>query len=64
MRLPSGSYHRIKTYADGRRERLTISPSGRILESAPMRRVGTTKTSKSLSKRRAQRARRRRMVGR
>lgn len=53
MPLPRGTYHRIKTYPSGRRERLAISPDGRILERTPYpSKVRKTKTGKRLAKRR------------
>lgn len=49
----NGTYTRIKTYADGRRVKLTIGPNGRILEAAPvLSRVDKTRTGKRLARRR------------
>jgi len=53
MPNPAGTYHRIKTYASGKKVRLTIAPNGRILETTPVRsRVKKTSTAKRLAKRR------------
>ena len=58
MPLPRGTYYRIKTYPSGRRVRLAISPSGRVLESNPYpSKVKRTKTGKRLAKRRRRIAR-------
>ena len=53
MPLPKGTYYRIRTYPSGKRVRLAISPSGRILESASVKsKVKRTKTGKRLARRR------------
>jgi len=51
--MGQGSYTRIRTRADGRRERLTIADNGRILEVTPIsNRTSKTRTGKSLARRR------------
>ena len=53
MSLPQGAYYRIRTYPSGKRVRLTISASGRILESTPVvSKSKRTKTGKRLAARR------------
>ena len=53
MTLSYGTYHKIKTYPSGKRVRLTISSSGRILESTPVvSKARRTKTGKRLAARR------------
>jgi len=52
MLLPRGTYYRIKTYPNGKRVRLAISPSGRILEATPVTSMARqTKTGRRLSRR-------------
>jgi len=58
MMLPRGAYHKIKTYPSGRKVRLTISESGRILESTPVfAKARRTKTGRRLATRRRRIAR-------
>jgi len=58
MALPFGAYYRIKTYPSGKKVRLTISSSGRILESTPVvSKVRRTKTGRRLAARRRRIAR-------
>jgi hypothetical protein len=53
MPILDGTYHRIRTYPSGKKMRLTISGSGRILEAVPvMRRIGRTRTGQRLAARR------------
>ena len=53
MPLPFGAYRKIKTYPSGKRVRLTISSSGRILESAPVvSKAKRTRTGRRLTARR------------
>jgi len=53
MPMPRGTYSRIYTYPSGRRVRLALSPSGRVLEVTPVHsKVKGTKTGKSLARRR------------
>ena len=53
MPVPKGTYYRIKTYPSGKRVRLAISPSGRILEATSiLSKTKNTKTGKRLAKRR------------
>jgi len=53
MSLPFGTYHKIKTYPSGKKFRLTISSSGRILESVPVvSKVKRTKIGRRLAARR------------
>jgi len=46
----SGVYYRMKTYANGTRVRLAISPSGRILEATPVK-SRRTRTGRRLARR-------------
>ena len=63
MRIPKGSYHRIKTYPDGKRVRLIITPRGRIISSVPVHSsVGKVKTA-SRTKTGRKLAQRRRRIG-
>jgi len=53
LRKQAGTYTRIRTYASGKRVRLTISPNGRILESKPvLARTQRTRLGKKLARRR------------
>jgi len=53
MPLGRGVYYRVKTYPSGKRVRLAISSSGRILEAVPVvSRASRTKTGKRLARRR------------
>lgn len=53
MPVPKGTYYRIRTYPSGKKVRLAISPSGRVLEVTPViSKVKRTKTGKRLAKRR------------
>ncbi len=53
MPLPRGTYYRVKTYQSGKRVRLAISPSGRILETKLVgSKAAKTRTGRRLAKRR------------
>ena len=53
MPLGKGVYYRIRTYPSGKRVRLAISPSGRILEAtAVTSKADKTRTGKRLARRR------------
>lgn len=53
MPLPRGAYYRIKTYPSGKRVRLAISSSGRVLEVIPIvNKAERTKTGRRLAARR------------
>lgn len=58
MSLSLGTYHKLKTYPSGKRVRLTISSSGRILESTPVvSKARRTRTGRRLAARRRRIAR-------
>ncbi len=51
--LPRGAYYRVRARPSGKKERLTISANGRILEVTPIiSKVSGTGTGKRLAKRR------------
>ena len=53
MPMPKGTFYRIKTYTNGKKVRLAISPDGRILEATPVvSKVTKTRTGKRLARRR------------
>jgi hypothetical protein len=53
MPMASGVYYRIRTYPSGKKVRLAISESGRILESMPvLAKTHRSKTGRRLAARR------------
>jgi hypothetical protein len=53
MPVPRGTYYRVKTYTNGKKVRLAISPDGRILEATPVvSKIKRTRTGKRLARRR------------
>jgi hypothetical protein len=53
MLTAKGAYYRIKTDSSGKRVRLTLSPSGRVLETKVLvSKVKRTKTGRRLAQRR------------